>query len=450
MDLNMLTDEAATLTAGLIFIAGVFIGAVFASRPSRYLRFLRNAFRLLTSPLRRIGLMGKASRRIKGARNAAVTSRASVSVLDRKTEIEKAIFLQRHELYRPGEDIELEEGQLKKLEKLNKEFEKRYIVRSENILFNRIQIPPDYTPEWMQAGLTQETIDEFRENADTFFNGQVDLTANAEALYEDVDGMHSIYMFGNPKADLAAYNLINEARKNINANALKLILSFLFSVLASFAVILFFTKQTVWSFVALGVAALFMGFLQFAYKNMQEHSIRALGKFMNLYVGYLSDRYRDVTGQALGVPVGNEKDPAVLSDNAKVWNKLMVWMAFRAFFIETFLRNQLYQIHRNSGYYKLFADALVFTVIPLSVLVGYVFGLYDLSVYLEPYGRLIAAGSFLLGVVYFILIRIPVITEELQQQDWRGFSKLQLGEKMDEVVGKYAEEIGYWKQRLER
>jgi hypothetical protein len=445
-----MTQDTAYLLAVLIFLSGLFVGAIFASRPWRYMRFLRNFFRLLTTPLRRIGLLGKASRRIKGVRNAAVTSRASISILDRKTEIERAIFLQRHGLYRPGEDVELEEEQIRALEKKKKEFEDRYLVRSKNFLFNRIAIPSTYTPTWMAAGLNPETVTDFCENANAFFNGQVDLTANEHSLYEEVDGMHSIYMFGNPQADLAAYNLINEARKNINANALKLILSFLFSVLASIGIVVFYTKQTVWSFVALGGAALFMGFLQFAYRNMQEHSIRALGKFMNLYVGYLSDRFRDVTGKALGVPVGNEKDAKVLSDNAKIWNKLMVWMAFRAFFIETFLRNQIYQIHRNSGYYKLFSDFLVFLVIPFLIFAGHAFGFYDLAPYLENSGRWVAAAALGLGVVYFWLIRIPVITEELQQQDWRGFDKLNLGEKMDEVVGKYAEEIGYWKQRLER
>ena len=450
MDIHSILQDASNPTVALVFVAGIAVGAVFAARPWRYVRFLRNIVRLLTTPLRRIGVLGKASRRFKSARNAAVTSKASISILDRKTEIEKAIFLQRHDLFKPGEEVELDEDSLRKLEKTSREHEKRYLVRSQNLLFNQIQIPPAYTPNWMAGGLSEETVAEFRQHADSFFNGVVDLTANEEALYEEVDGAHAIYMFGNPNADLAAYNLINEARKNINTNALKLILSFLFTVLVSLGVVLFITQQSIMSAAPLGIGALILAFLQYAYRNMQEHSIRSLGKFMNLYVGYISDRFRDVTGQALGVPVGNEKDAAVLSENAKVWNKLMIWTAFRAFFIEAFLRNQLYQIHRNSGYYKLLSDILVFLAIPFLVYVGHAFGLYDLALYLDGNARYIIAGALGLGLAYFILIRMRVITEELQQQDWRGFDKLQLGEKMDDVVGKYAEEIGYWKQRLER
>ncbi|MEM8771819.1 MAG: hypothetical protein AAGD92_09255 [Pseudomonadota bacterium] len=450
-NIETMTQDTAYLIAALIFVIGVISGGIFASRPWRYLRVFRNFFRLLTTPLRRIGVLGKSARRIKGARNAAVTSRASISVLERKTEIEKAIFLQRHGLFHPGEDIELDEDRARELEKQSKEVEKAYIVRSNNLLFNEIEIPSSYTPDWMKAGLTEETVADFRQNADAFFNGQVDLTAEKNSLYEEIDGMHAIYMFGNPNADLAAYNLINEARKNINTNAFRLILSFLFSVLVSIGLVVFVFEHSVWSFVTLGVGILFMCFLQFAYRNKQEHSIRALGKFMTLYVGYLSDRFRDVNGQALGVTVGNEKDPDVLSENAMIWNKLMVWIAFRTFFIETFLRNQMYQINRNSGYYKLFSDVLVFALIPLLIYAGHAFGLYDLRIYIaDLYGRAIAGGALLIGLAYFVLIRIPVITEELDRQEWRGFDKLNLGEKMDEVVGKYASEIGYWKQRLER
>ncbi len=450
MDLAWVTQGAAYGAFVLIFVAGVLLGVLFASRPWRYLRIFRNFFRILTTPLRGIGLMGKASRRFKSARNAAVTSKASISILDRKTEIEKIIFLQRHGLFRPGEDVELDESQLLELERKSEELERSYLVRRKGLLFNEIDIPSTYTPDWMSAGLSPETVAEFRANADAFFSNQVDLSANNEALYEDVDGAHSIAMFGSPGTDLAAYNLINEARKNINANVLRLILAFVVTTLASLAVILFVTRETIWSLAPIIVGALIMALLQIFYSNKQRHSIRALGKFMNLYVGYISDRFRDVTGKALGVTVGNEKDAAVLAENAKIWNKLLIWMAFRAFFIETFLRNQLYQIHRNSGYYELFSNTLIVAVIPLVVFVGHAFGLYNLSVYVSDGGRIVAAAALFLAVVYLFLTHKKVITEELSFQDWRGFDKLQLSAKMDEVVGKYAEEIGYWKQRLDR
>ncbi|MEO1250856.1 MAG: hypothetical protein AAFW81_00740 [Pseudomonadota bacterium] len=450
MDFNAILEQDAVLASVLVFAVGLLFGVVIASRSARLLRWAHNLLRFLSTPLRRIGLFGKATRRIKSARNAAVTSSASISVLDRKTEIEKAIFLQRHGLFKPGENVEPEEATLKKLEKSGKEIERRYIIRSRGF-FKRIHIPPTYQPPWMVAGLTADTVEEFRESADGFFNGQVDLSANDQALYEDVDGAHSIYLFGKPNADLSAYNAINEARKNINANALKLIMSFLIVILVCLGVILFRTQQTVWSAAPIIMGGGLMVLLQYAYKTQQEHSIRSLGKFMNLYVGYLSDRFRDVTGEARGVTVGNEKDSATLAENAKVWTKLMVWIAFRTFFIETFLRNQLYQISRNSGYYAFFAFALIFFVVVLLIPSGHIFGYYDLSVYLESdTGRYVAIGAALLIFFYINRIFAPVITTELDDQDWRGFDKLLLGEKMDEVVGKYAEEIGYWKQRFDR
>jgi hypothetical protein len=40
--------------------------------------------------------------------------------------------------------------------------------------------------------------------------------------------------------------------------------------------------------------------------------------------------------------------------------------------------------------------------------------------------------------------------DEMNQADWLGFDNLNVDRGMDEVVGKYAEDVGYWKGRLDR
>ncbi len=428
-------------------VSGIMLGAIFGRMPGRFHRFMRGIVRIATAPLRRIGILRKAQRGLRGARNAAISGNATIKFLEGKTEIEKAIFLQRHGLFKTGEVIELSEKQIREFEKQKRAVEKQYLLRQRGILYEQIRTLPSYAPDWLVAGLSEETVREFVERADEFFNGQVVLDANEEALYEDVDGANTIYLFG--KTDLAAYNLLNEARKTINKNALKLIMSFLFIMISAFTIVIGFTQTDASSgFVFIG-AALLMSFSWYMYKTSQEHSIRSLAKFMQLYVGHISDQFRDVTGKALGVPVGREEDTAKLAAEARDWNKIMVWMAMRSFFIETFLRNQQFQIFRNVDYYKMFSDGVIFVLV-LGAGTGHFLGLYDLPAYVAslPTWQPLAAVGIL--ILYAVLVRRRVIPVELQQQDWRGFDNLQLGKKMDEVVGKYVEEIGYWKTRLDR
>jgi len=447
MSKDLVISEPVLVLIGLSTVFGVLIGVFIGRSPGRFLQIFRNFGRTLTAPLRRIGVMPRTVKQVKGVRNAAISGSKAAAFLEQMTEIERAIFLQRHGLYRPGEVVEIDEKTLKDLHKQATEMEERYLVRARGLYYTQVRTSPSYQPDWIQTGLDEETVSWFENCADTFFNSQVDLSANEQALYEDVDGAHSIYLFG--QTDLAAYNLINEARKTINGNALKLIISFLGCMAAAFAAVLFGTGDSLLGLVPVGVAALLMLFSHFAYRNTQEHSIRSLAKFMQLYVGYISDQFRDVTGRALGVPVGREEDPNKLAAEAGAWNKIMVWMGLRSFFIETFLRNEQYQIFRNSGYYKLFSDVMVVLLL-VFVGVGNYFGFYDLTKLINTDFLWVAIAAGVLIPLYLLLIRVNVITQELAQQDWRGFDNLKLGEKMDEVVGKYAEEIGYWKNRLER
>ncbi|MEM9168217.1 MAG: hypothetical protein AAGC56_01080 [Pseudomonadota bacterium] len=447
MNLAQFPTESIWLAGAGIFLLGILIGVVFSRVPGRNLRLLHALFRILTWPVRRIGLLGRTARTVRGVRNVAVSGGASVSILERKTEIERAIFLQRAGLEAAGGVVGLDEDQIRDLEQKSKDLEDAYIVTSKGFLYDRIFVAPSYTPSWVEDGLAPHVVERFAHEADGFFNGQVDLNANAGALYEENDGAHTIYMFG--KSDLAAYNLIDKTRKTVNENALKLIVSFLACILTAFGVVLFATKASTASIFVLAAAAGLMALSAFAYKNMQEHSIRSLGKFMTLYVGYISDHFREAAGKAKSVHVGVEKDAAVLSARAQVWNKTMVWTAFRSFFIETFLRNQLYQIRRNSEYYRLFSDFMIVAT-PIAVALGHYLGAYDIAAYASGTGYAVAFGAAFLVVFYVLLVRMRVITAELDLQDWRGFDTLRLGEKMDEVVGKYVEEIGYWKQRFDR
>ncbi|PQA89253.1 hypothetical protein [Hyphococcus luteus] len=53
------------------------------------------------------------------------------------------------------------------------------------------------------------------------------------------------------------------------------------------------------------------------------------------------------------------------------------------------------------------------------------------------------------SVVYWRWHHRIVVPSELDE-NWLGYGNLELGKVMDEVVGKYGEEVGYWKNRTGR
>jgi len=440
-------DQLLTM-GGILFgiVLGIFIGRA----PARFGRIRIGFLRTLLRPFRLFTKNNKTSVKIRGMRNAVLTGNASIAQeLERKTEIEKAITLQRLRKLTGNDEVDIDEDKFKQFKEIVKEKEQEYFLRTGKGYFHRIDEQSNFRPEWVRDGLNDDIVSEFKDNATDFFNSHVNLDANEHALYEDVEGAHSIFMFG--KTDLTAYNLINEARKTINGNALKLVIALSFILTISLVIIFFFTKDTITSFAVIAIATTLMWGLQnFGYSHQQENTIRSLGKFMSHYVGHISDQFRESATQAHSVPVGNEKDPAKLREKAQTWHKIMVWMAFRSFFIETFMRNQLYQINRNSGYYQLLSNAALFIIIFVA-LGGSIFGFYNFQSYLEtPIGLSILLSTIGLTILYIWLVRRKVIKVQVDQQDWRGFDNLKLGDKMDEVIGKYAEEIGFWKTRMDR
>jgi hypothetical protein len=100
---------------------------------------------------------------------------------------------------------------------------------------------------------------------------------------------------------------------------------------------------------------------------------------------------------------------------------------------------------RNRSYY----DAVPAIVVVLCV--GALIWAY-LSPGLRPGDSAAAAVfAFLFVILVTVNLRLyykTVIVKELDHSTWLGFENLQVSKAMDDVVGKYGEEVGYWKNRL--
>ncbi|HUO93100.1 MAG TPA: hypothetical protein VMU22_09270 [Rhizomicrobium sp.] len=337
------------------------------------------------------------------------------------------------------------------------------------ILFHWINVKPSYMPD--VARMSDEVSDTYHSVAKKFFSAQVNISADVGDLYEDVDGAVIIRMFRI--RDRRGYYLLNEMRRVINDNVRKLSFIYTGIVLAVLVGGLFFLptlreqipqQQGVLGFVSaafhhgltglsLCLAGLFLMWLTYymEYVPNQRNNGREMRSFLSRYMSRLSDRYRDSLANARAVTVGDETDSAKLSAKAQKWHKIVLWISFRAFFMESFVRNVLYQIGRNCGYYVVLAPLALLFLVAFSLLVmADVFGFALAPLFAEP-GIVFYIGFALLVLVYlYFLSRAMTPIDEMNQADWLGFDDLNVDQGMDQVVGKYAEDVGYWKGRLDR
>jgi len=333
------------------------------------------------------------------------------------------------------------------------------------ILFHWINVKPSYMPD--VARMSEEVADVYQEVAKKFFSVQVNISADVASLYEDVEGAIIIRLFRT--RDRRGYYLLNEMRRIIDDNVRKLAFIYTSIVLAVLVTALFLlpahqqvqAQTGVMGFVmgsglagaGLCAAGIFLMWLTYymEYVPNQRNNGREMRSFLSRYMSRLSDRYRDSLANARAVTVGDETDSAKLSAKAQKWHKIVVWMSFRAFFMESFVRNVLYQIGRNCGFYVVLVPIALVLLVAFTLLALVNFTHIDLvGLFAMPGIAFYVAFAVLLVLYVYFLRRAVQPIDEMNQADWLGFDDLNVDQGMDQVVGKYAEDVGYWKGRLDR
>ena len=327
------------------------------------------------------------------------------------------------------------------------------LMKRDGVLFRSIRIPDSFIPSNITMKLTDAVAEGFVREAGLFFNTHVPLRVNERSLYEDAENGVIVSLFR--ESDRRCFYALNELRKTINGNIRMLMLLFCLILIGSSAgLVAVFAGRTTSTLsgillpagVAVFAVMCVMYLVQTAmYQKQQEHSARELGLFLSRWLDRLSFRFQEATAHAIGVTVGEEKDTEKIANDARKWHKIMMWMAFRSFFIESFYRNIRFQMDRNRSYY----DAVPAIVVVLCV--GALIWAY-LSPGLRPGDSTAAAVfAFLFVILVTVNLRLyykTVIVKELDHSTWLGFENLQVSKAMDDVVGKYGEEVGYWKNRL--
>jgi len=192
-------------------------------------------------------------------------------------------------------------------------------------------------------------------------------------------------------------------------------------------------------------------FYQTEYSHFQRNNGRELNNFLTRYLAQLNADFKTVERNAMASIVGSQDSEQNLNQQSLTGVVNMQWLAFRVFFIESFLRSIVYQILRNSSYYLLFVPVAFFiTIFVIAYLVGFaemrlLHG--DSAIYQQNTFYLF---FFLMLVLYFGYLKrsVEFVLDSIREQEWTQFHTLNVHEAMSAVIEKYTSEIVFYRNRF--
>lgn len=433
----------------LVSIGALFVLVLFRQIP---LQILGRVLSPITRPLGRLFGLKSIARAAPGAVRPAHMGPSAWAALSRaarpQTETETAM----------GSDFDHE----------------RRHTRQHGVLFHWVSVVVGYIR--VPSELTNDVAQEYYEKGSAFLNGRVKISANPQNLYEDEEGAVIAEYF---PTDAGALFLLNKMRKTINSNVRKLTLVFTTIIATVLMVNLIYNTGSLIDFhaalglsgpIGLGVieisaedlnqslfaalttmgGAFAMWIIYFVeYVPYQRNNFRELANFITRYLARLNDHFRTAAGQAKSVTVGQETDAAKFSADARKWHTNVLWIALRIFFLESFVRNIMFQMLRNSGYYLVFVPLLFAIVLAsLNLILTDLTG-FSVGARLADLGVIFVVLFLVLLFIYALFLRRAMTSiDEINQDEWIGFDSLLMENVLGEIVGKYAEDVGYWKNRI--
>jgi hypothetical protein len=194
-----------------------------------------------------------------------------------------------------------------------------------------------------------------------------------------------------------------------------------------------------------------MGFYYYLiYDAFQRNNGQRMDLFLNQYLANLNSHFKEIHRNASQAVVEEKGDVHEVQQDAILWITNLQWMAFRVFFIESFLRGLLFQMRRNAGF------ALI--LVPLGILIPLigiltlfeVFGIFptlffDLSQHLWFY-LLVFVLMFLR---YFRYRRDALLAiAGSVKAGWFTFRELDIQGAMSKIMESYINQLDQWRSRF--
>ena len=319
--------------------------------------------------------------------------------------------------------------------------------------------------------------------AESFFNIDVQpLKTNALNLYDDVHNAFIVKLFKD--SDKPCFHVLSEFRKTINSNVT--MLSVIFSlVVSAVAVVNVLWSRSVDFYKLAGVpqgrwlppAIRFAGvelqtqaivntaifgavscmigfglmwlFYHIAYDQSQRHNGLQLNNFLVRYLADINIQFTKIHTRATQAVVEDTEIEAMKRD-AVLWMTNLQWMAFRAFFIEEFLRSVLFQARRNS-IYALFLIPGFFIFAML--LVAWLLNIHQFN-FLDFQSDIYRQNTFYLFFAWLIYSYYRYMTRSYQpviesiDGSWSKFRELNLQGAITRILESYANQLDQWRTRF--
>jgi len=319
------------------------------------------------------------------------------------------------------------------------------------------------------------------EKAKQFFGTSIPTDTNPQNLYEDIESAFTVSMFKD--SDKPCFYVLSQFRKSINANVM--ILSIVFSAIVSLVAVANIMLSTSIDFYGafnvgeklpvtlslwvvslpidisrdffnrfvFGIVTCFLGyclmwlFYHTEYSQFQRYNGQHLKTYLVDYLARLNNNFRQIQTNAANTMLA-EASVEEMKHDAVLWITNLRWMAFRAFYIESYLKNILFQIRRNSSYYLLLVPLLFFTLL---LAVTSVMGLPEFNV-LNLESAIYKQNSFylffaMLLLAYYQYLRrsVSFIWESIQQHDWFKFRELDIQDAMTRILDAYVTQLDRWR-----
>ena len=182
-------------------------------------------------------------------------------------------------------------------------------------------------------------------------------------------------------------------------------------------------------------------FYEKEYKVYQEYNGTQLDNFMQKSLNRISVNYRIIAANTVQ-SVQRADSVDVMTQYSSKWSILLPWMAFRAFYLEFFLRNVMYQILRNSSYYLIFVPTIFFVVFLLTAIVFNINldALFNMSIFFYLLFIILIARyySYLKESVSFIL-------DEIKENTWQEFHNLNIEKAITGYTEAWARNLKQWR-----
>lgn len=308
------------------------------------------------------------------------------------------------------------------------------------------------------------------ENAHLFYGQTEDIFANPGNLFEDIEAAFIIKMFRN--SDAGFFHVLTELRKQINANVRDFAVwsSFILVAVLLFNVFLpqlmtpaadvdpntalFLDNETLVALASCALGTMLMlAAYSLAYTHHQRNNGMQLNNFVQRYLSHLNrlcqESQRHAGAEQLDQRSGNVEE---LVKSAGAWFVNFQWTAMRVFFIESFVRNILFQVRRNSGFYAFYVPAgfLAFVVLIAAVLNVRELDVTDHTSRLYHMSLAFYAAFLAMAFVFLKIMALPVdrVLEQIKGQAWERFNKMNLQDATQTLVQRDKREIANWKNRF--